>query len=135
MFPPLDDLPTSTSSGNLDTMTEKQDYISYQPTSHLHMSPTCPPPTSTSSCSKSRCHAQRPLRTLVPALIALLTIIALSAWLVCSNMMDMGDMAADMGTVLWKRQSAASGSNNDSPFVKNKRTFRSPLVHLDRLNR
>ncbi|KAG8696072.1 hypothetical protein FRC09_008749, partial [Ceratobasidium sp. 395] len=101
-------------------MAEKQDYISHQPTSHLHMSPTCPPPTSTSICSKSRCHARRPLRTLVPALIVLLAIITLSAWLVCSNMIDMGDMAVDMGTVLWKRQNAASGSNGDSPFVKNK---------------
>ncbi|QRW04936.1 hypothetical protein RhiLY_03935 [Ceratobasidium sp. AG-Ba] len=33
--------------------------------------------------------------------------------------MGMGDVAAEVGTGLWKRQNASSGSE-DSPFVRNK---------------
>ncbi|QRV76020.1 hypothetical protein RhiJN_18854 [Ceratobasidium sp. AG-Ba] len=86
------------------------------------MSATCVPPESSSGsscCSKNKCHARR-LRTLIPALLALLAIAALSTWLMCSSMgMGMGDVAAEVGTGLWKRQNASSGSE-DSPFVRNK---------------
>ncbi|KAF8609205.1 hypothetical protein BDV93DRAFT_601906 [Ceratobasidium sp. AG-I] len=100
---------------------EKTGYaITHQPVSQAHMSSSSPPPLpsapSSSRCSKNKCHAHR-LRRLLPALIALLTLIAISAWLLCP---DMSEVALDVGSSLWKRQSSTSGTSEDSPFVKNK---------------
>ncbi|CAE6523963.1 unnamed protein product [Rhizoctonia solani] len=98
---------------------EKSQYtITHQPVSQAHMSPICPPPQSQGGgggcCGKNKCHSRR-LRVLLPALLALVTIASLALWLWCS---DGTDLAADVGTLLWKRQS--SSSSGDTPFVKNK---------------
>lgn len=105
------------------TMDKTAYTITHQPISQASMSSTCPVPLSKSSggcCgNKSKCHARR-LRTLLPALVALLTIAALAIWFLCSDM-GMSELAADVGSSLWKRQSSSSSTSDDSPFVKNKR--------------
>ncbi|KAG8715471.1 hypothetical protein FRC11_003970 [Ceratobasidium sp. 423] len=106
------------------TMEKSQYTITHQPISQAYMSPTCPPPQPQGGCcGKNKCHARR-LRVLLPALLALVTIASLALWLWCSG--GMGDLAADVGSSLWKRQS--SPSNGDSPFVKNKLRSRTRCV-------
>ncbi|KAB5593629.1 hypothetical protein CTheo_2922 [Ceratobasidium theobromae] len=104
--------------------------IMHQPISQAYMSPSFPAPhlhgqstdTESRCCSsRNKCHARR-LRVLLPALVALVVLGALSIWLMYSDMrLGMSELAADVGTSLWKRQSASTSTNTDSPFVKNKR--------------
>ncbi|CEL57446.1 hypothetical protein RSOLAG1IB_02185 [Rhizoctonia solani AG-1 IB] len=94
---------------------EKAQYtITHQPVSQAYMSATCPPPApqgASGCCSKNKCHAHR-LKVLLPALLALLTLASLAVWFWCSE--GMSDLATDVGSTLWKRQS------QESSFVKNK---------------
>ncbi|KAL5641533.1 hypothetical protein ACGC1H_001874 [Rhizoctonia solani] len=101
---------------------EKTQYtITHQPVSQAYMSPTCLVSQSQQQqqggcCGKKKCRARR-LCVLLPALLALMTLASLTIWLWCSD--GMSELALDVGSSLWKRQSSSS-SNGDSPFIKNK---------------